>query len=253
MKVWGVTDVGLKRRDNQDAYAFETVAALGAVAAVVCDGMGGVQGGQLASTLTVSTFLENFHAQARAGMTVEDIQRLQSACVAQANEVIYARAQKSEEYHGMGTTLVSALVSAEAAVLCNVGDSRAYHIDATGIRRVTRDHSVVEEMVESGEITREEARTHPNRNLITRALGPDRNMTCDTYAVPLALGDCILLCTDGLTGTVLDDEIRDAVRETEDGAAALERLLELAKSRGAPDNVTAILIRNDGEEVRVDG
>ncbi|MBQ7714127.1 MAG: Stp1/IreP family PP2C-type Ser/Thr phosphatase [Oscillospiraceae bacterium] len=253
MKVWGVTDVGLKRRDNQDAYAFETVGALGAVVAVVCDGMGGVQGGQLASTLAVSTFLEEFRTRARAGMTVEEIQNLQSAAAARANEMIYTRAQEGEEYRGMGTTLVSALVSTEAAVLCNVGDSRAYHVGEAGIRRVTRDHSVVEEMVESGEITREEARTHPNRNLITRALGPDRNMVCDTYAVPLAAGESVLLCTDGLTGTVLDDEICDAVRGAEDGAAALERLLELAKSRGAPDNVTAILIRNDGEEVRVDG
>ena len=253
MRVWGVTDVGLKRRDNQDTYAFEAVGALGAVAAVVCDGMGGVQGGQLASTLAVSTFLEDFSSHAHAGLTTEEIRALMTAAAVRANRAIYERAQTGEEYRGMGTTLVAALASPEAAVLCNVGDSRAYHIGAEGIRRVTRDHSVVAEMVESGEITPEEARLHPNRTLITRALGPDPSMACDTYAVPLAKGDCVLLCTDGLTGTVLDDEICDAVRGAEDGAAALQRLLELAKSRGAPDNVTAILIHNDGEEVRVDG
>lgn len=253
MRVWGVTDVGLKRRDNQDTYAFERFGAEGSVVAVVCDGMGGVQGGQLASTLAVSTFMEALHELAQPEMTAEQVRALQTACVARANKAIYDRAQEGEAYHGMGTTLVSALVTPEVAVLCNVGDSRAYHIDAAGIRRVTRDHSVVEEMIESGEITPEEARTHPNRNLITRALGPDRNMVCDTYVIPLAAGDCVLLCTDGLTGVARDEEILSAVRAASEGDAALRGLLELATSRGAPDNVTAVLIRNDGEEARVDG
>ena len=153
----------------------------------------------------------------------------------------------------MGTTLVSAVVSSEVAVVANVGDSRAYHIGAVGIRRVTHDHSVVEEMLASGEITPEQARTHPNRNLITRALGPEPDIACDTYVVPLKRGDCLLLCTDGVTGTALDRELLEIVHSTPDGDAALARLLELARSRGAPDNVTAVLIRSDAEEVRTDG
>ncbi len=254
MRAWGITDVGLKRSENQDTYAFEAFDAPNAiVAAVVCDGMGGVSGGQLASTLAVSTYMETLHTLARPEMTVEQVCEMQCACVLRANRAVYERSCESEIYRGMGTTLVSAIVSREVAVLANVGDSRAYLIGAEGIRRVTNDHSVVAEMIASGEITPEQARTHPNRNLITRALGPDAEILCDTYIVPLAHGDSLLLCTDGMTGTALDEELLEVVRSTEDGDAALTRLLEIAKSRGAPDNVTAVLIRDDAKEVRSDG
>ncbi|MBR3560371.1 MAG: Stp1/IreP family PP2C-type Ser/Thr phosphatase [Oscillospiraceae bacterium] len=251
MKAWGMTDVGLKRRENQDTYAFETFGAPDTVVAVVCDGMGGVTGGQLASSLAVSTYMGRLHELAHVDMTVEQVRSMQAECVDRANAAIYARAQEGEEYRGMGTTLVSAVVSPDMAVVCNVGDSRAYHINGAGIRRVTRDHSVVEEMVQSGEITREQARTHPSRNLITRALGPDRHIMSDSFAVPMAEGDCLLLCTDGLTNMAEEDELLAIIRAERDGDAALMRLLELAKSRGAPDNITAVLVRN--EEVTVRG
>lgn len=253
MKVWGITDVGLKRHENQDSYAFEPFGVLDSVAAVVCDGMGGVSGGRIASTLAVSKFLEEMNELRQDGMTVEQVREMQSACVKRANSAVFERSRESEEYYGMGTTLVSAVVSPELAVICNVGDSRAYHINADGIHRVTRDHSVVEDMVESGEITREEARNHPNRNLITRALGPGMNLNCDTFVIPLAEGDRLLLCTDGLTGTMLEDEIRQIVNASLDGGKALEQLVALSKSRGAPDNVTAVLILNEREEARDNG
>ncbi len=253
MKVWGITDAGLKRRDNQDTYALETLGALNSVVAVVCDGMGGVSGGQLASTLAVTTYLDTLRQLSRPEMTVEQVRAMQDACVSQANRAVYERSCEDHEYHGMGTTLVSAIVSRKAAIIANVGDSRAYHISDRGIRRLTQDHSVVAEMIASGEITPEQARTHPNRNLITRALGPDPTILCDTYVVPLEQDDCLLLCTDGMTGTALDQELLSVVCSTADGNAALAQLLELAKSRGAPDNVTAVLIRNDGEEVETVG
>ena len=253
MRAWGITDVGLKRRENQDTYAFETFGASNSIVAVVCDGMGGVSGGQIASTLAVSTYLNALHALARPEMALEQVREMQRACVALANRAVFERSQASNEYRGMGTTLVSAIVSRDVAVVANVGDSRAYHIGSNGIRRITHDHSVVAEMIASGEITPEQARTHPNRNLITRALGPEDEINCDTYIVPLVQGDCLLLCTDGMTGTALDEELLDAVRSTTDGDAALSRLLEIAKSRGAPDNVTAVLIRSDAEEVGADG
>ena len=253
MKAWGVTDVGLRRRENQDSYALESFGAPDAIVAVVCDGMGGVSGGRLASTLAVSTYLDTLHALAKPEMTVEQVRELQRVCVSRANRAVYERSRESAEYRGMGTTLVSAVVSREVAVVANVGDSRAYHIGAQGIRRVSQDHSVVAEMVASGEITAEQARTHPNRNLITRALGPGAEVACDTYVVPLAEGDCLLLCTDGMTGTALDEELLDIVRAAKDGEAALAALIELAKRRGAPDNVTAVLIRSGAEEVGADG
>lgn len=249
MKAWGVTDVGLRRRENQDCYALESFGAPHSIVAVVCDGMGGVSGGRLASTLAVSTYMDALHALAEPEMTIEQVREMELECVARANRAVYARSREDTAYYGMGTTLVSAVVSREVAVVANVGDSRAYHIGAEGIRRVSQDHSVVAEMLASGEITPEQARTHPNRNLITRALGPEDEIDCDTYVVPLVRGDCLLLCTDGMTGTVLDEELLDAVRGERDGEAALTRLLELSKRRGAPDNVTAVLIRNDEEEV----
>ena len=196
MKAWGVTDVGLRRRENQDTYAFETFGAPDTVVAVVCDGMGGVRGGQLASSLAVSTFMEELHRRAHSEMTVDEVREMQSACVRTANRAIYERSLAGTEYRGMGTTLVSAIASGGVAVFCNVGDSRAYHISREGIRRVTRDHSVVESLIEAGDITPEQARTHPNRNLITRALGPDHSIETDSYIVSLAEGDYLLLCSE---------------------------------------------------------
>lgn len=245
MKAWGVTDVGLKRQENQDSYALEIGTPF--VSAVVCDGMGGVSGGKLASTLAVSAYMDALRALLSPGMTAEQLCEAQRACVSWANRAVFERSLTSEDYHGMGTTLVSAVASRETAVIANVGDSRAYLIHGDEIRRVSQDHSLVAEMIASGELTPDQARTHPGRNLITRALGPDDEISCDTYIVPLAAGDCLLLCTDGVTETATDEELRNIARAPEDGDAALSRLVELAKSRGAPDNVTAVLIRNDEE------
>ncbi len=253
MRAWGITDVGLRRHENQDTYAFEAFGAPDTVAAVVCDGMGGVNGGQLASEIAVQTFLSELHARAHVDMSTEQVCQMESACVQKANSAVYVRSREEESYHGMGTTLVSAIVSPDTAVVCNVGDSRAYHIGAGGITRITRDHSVVESLIESGNITPEEARTHPNRNLITRALGPDESIECDCFTLPFAEGESLLLCSDGLIVTVEDEEMLDVVRTEADGEHALARLMELSKSRGAPDNVTIVLIRNEKEVERQDG
>ena len=144
----------------------------------------------------------------------------------------------------MGTTLVSAVSFDGGVVIANVGDSRAYHINKQRIHQVTRDHSLVEHMVERGDITAEEARRHPNRNLITRALGPDAGVDSlsDSYLVALESGDYLLLCTDGLVGTATDQEMEREVLHG-DNDTCLARLLEIAKAQGAPDNVTALLLR----------
>ena len=143
----------------------------------------------------------------------------------------------------MGTTLVSAITYEDGAVITNVGDSRAYHISAAGITRVTTDHSLVQSMVERGDITAEEARRHPNRNLITRALGPDIDAECDGYICPMAAGEFLLLCSDGLVNTVTDQEMLSVVLHSEGLEHALEWLLQIAKEHGAPDNVTAVLLQ----------
>lgn len=251
MNVWGMTDVGLVRSENQDAYRVRRSQESGHLVGVVCDGMGGPKGGALASRLASETFLGSCLANLRRDMTAEEVQRVIEFAVAAANSAVYERAKDDDALHGMGTTLVSAVVWGDQAMLTNVGDSRAYLIRCAlpveqgepRILRITRDHSLVERLVELGNITAEEARSHPDRNLITRALGPDAATECDTYLVQLEPGDAILLCTDGLVETVLDQEMEREVLRQDDENGCLSRLLDIAKSRGAADNVTALLLR----------
>ena len=176
-------------------------------------------------------------------MNPEQLREASSYAVSLANRAIQTVAGESPEYGGMGTTLVSAITYADGAVITNVGDSRAYHISAAGITRVTTDHSLVQSMVERGDITAEEARRHPNRNLITRALGPDIDAECDGYICPMAAGEFLLLCSDGLVNTVTDQEMLSVVLHSEGLEHALEWLLQIAKEHGAPDNVTAVLLQ----------
>ena len=239
MNALGKTDVGLRRHENQDTFAVETIGK--SVAAVVCDGMGGAEGGQIASTLAVETFMKELRSLLREDMSVEQLRELTSFCVAQANTAVYERALE-DDCRGMGTTLVSAVAGEKGTVVCNVGDSRAYLIRGGEITRITHDHSVVQTLVESGNITAEEARTHPNRNLITRALGTEEVTQCDAFEVSFQRGDKLLLCTDGLVVTATDEDICRAVCSGKSSKQDLDDLIALAKAQGAPDNVTVVLI-----------
>lgn len=244
MKAWGITDTGLVRRDNQDSFAIASGALEGDVVALVCDGMGGASSGLLASSLAVNTFMEQIGTVVNADMSIPQLREASSYCVAQANRIVYERAQNSEADRGMGTTLVAAVTSGDDVVICNVGDSRAYHLGNNGISRITRDHSVVEGLIESGDITAEQARSHPNRNLITRALGPEERTQCDVYELSLAHEEGILLCSDGLVITMADEEIFSTIHAEPTPAAQLKALIDLAKRRGAPDNITVVLVYN---------
>ena len=242
MNALGKTDVGLRRHENQDTFAVEHGEKL--LIAVVCDGMGGAEGGQIASTLAVETFLKELRALLREDMSVEQLRELASFCVAQANTAVYERALE-DDCRGMGTTLVSAVAGEKGTVVCNVGDSRAYLIRGGEITRITHDHSVVQTLVESGNITAEEARTHPNRNLITRALGTEEMTQCDAFEVTFQRGDKLLLCTDGLVVTATDEDICRAVCSGKSSEQDLDELIALAKAQGAPDNVTVVLVDHD--------
>ncbi|MGM9661575.1 MAG: Stp1/IreP family PP2C-type Ser/Thr phosphatase [Oscillospiraceae bacterium] len=245
MQVWGLTDIGLVRRDNQDAYAAEYHQPTDHLVCVVCDGMGGIRGGHLASRIAVDTYMEEMKKILRRDMTPSQLRQASAYAVALANDAVYEKAQELEEYRGMGTTLVAAVSFDSGVVVSNVGDSRAYHISPEGIRRITRDHSLVEDLVTRGDITEEEARVHPNRNVITRALGPEKTEECDGYICDLKQGEYILLCSDGLVNTVSDQEILYEVIHNGDTEGCLNRLLAISKSRGAADNVTAVLMRMD--------
>ena len=246
MKVWSLTDVGLVRKENQDAYAAEFLE--GHTVCVVCDGMGGVSGGLEASHIAVKTFMTEVKKVLVPEMLPEQLREVSSYAAALANKAIREAASQSVERQNMGTTLVSAISYSDGVVITNVGDSRAYHISQNGIVQITKDHSLVESLVDRGDITAEEARHHPKRNLITRALGPDVTANCDGYICPMSTGEYLLLCTDGLVDTVTDQEIFSEVLhggDLQDGEMddCLKRLLEISKSRGASDNITAVLMR----------
>ena len=240
--IWSMTDTGLVRRENQDAYAVREQTASGYTICVVCDGMGGSAGGKLASRIGVDTFTAELEKRLRPGMTPEKLREASVQAVALADEAIRAAAKHSEDYQNMGTTLVSAVSFHGGVVVANVGDSRAYHITKDRIVQITRDHSLVEHMVERGDITAEEARRHPNRNLITRALGPGVDTECDCYTCRMQPGDFLILCTDGLVNTVTDQELHREILQ-EDLETCMDRLLAIAKGQGASDNITAVLVR----------
>lgn len=237
MQIWGITHRGTVRQQNQDAYAMQRLED-GRLIAVVCDGMGGARAGNVASTMAVKRFMDAFRTQ-----DVEQDQERMQMAAALANEEIFQRATTDPDCSGMGTTLVAALVGKEAAVILNEGDSRAYHINQDGIVLITRDHSLVEDMVERGELTREEARTHPHKNLITRALGAEPVLLADCFHQVVAPGEYFLLCSDGLSNIVTDQEILYEVIHGDEDETCCQRLLEIALHRGAPDNVTVVMIR----------
>lgn len=240
MNLWGVSDVGAVRTQNQDAY-FVTEPGAQTPFAVVCDGMGGAKAGNVASTVAVESFVATLtEGLAMTGATVE---QLLLQAVDRANELVRYRSEVDKDCQGMGTTLVAALVDGPLVRLVNVGDSRGYHIGPEGIVQVTRDHSVVEDLVERGEITHEEARSHPKKNLITRALGAEEQVQADLYTLERREGELILLCSDGLSNVVTDQEMLFELVHGGPAQDGCRRLLALALSRGAPDNVTAVLIQ----------
>ena len=238
MQVWGITHRGAVRQQNQDAFATQVLGD-GRVLALVCDGMGGARAGNVASAMAVERFMEEY---LQGDRTLPDGERMQRAA-ARANREIFDRSLHDESCTGMGTTLVAALAGEREAIILNEGDSRAYHVNGDGIVLVTRDHSLVEDLVERGELTREQARSHPNKNLITRALGAEPELMADCFRQPLAPGDYLLLCSDGLSNVVEEQEMLYEVIHGGPPESCCGRLLEIAMGRGAPDNVTAVLIR----------
>ena len=242
MNIFGVTDVGCHRKDNQDSYA---VRQLGGEAAllVVCDGMGGARAGSVASSVAVEEFTAAVEEQLAQGVPDGPDQREQvlgGACT-RANERVFQMSMKNPAYEGMGTTLVAALILPGDAYVVNVGDSRGYLLEGGAIRQVTVDHSLVQLLVDRGEITPAEARIHPQKNLITRALGVDSHVEYDLSRLSPQPGGRLLLCSDGLSNLLDDDTLLCLSGQEEDPERFCRVLLEQALERGAPDNVTVVL------------
>ena len=242
MQYWGITDPGCIRTQNQDSYQVEQLGK-NALLCVVCDGMGGAKSGNVASTLAVDVFVQEVKRTWVANMAPDRIDQMLKNAVKLANFTVFDQAQQFEEFDGMGTTLVAALISGDYATIVNVGDSRAYSITSDDVRQLTTDHSLVQMMIARGELTPEKARNYPGKNLITRAIGRESVVECDIFHRDLADGECLLLCTDGLSNLVDEQEILFEVVHGLNKQSSSQRLLEIAKKRGAPDNVTCVLIQ----------
>jgi len=241
MQYWGLTDPGCARAQNQDTYQIDALDR-NTLLCVVCDGMGGAKSGNVASTLAADVFTQEIKRTWTADMDQERIDQMLLSAVKLANFTVFDQAQQFEAFSGMGTTLVAALLRGKVATLVNVGDSRAYAINAEGIIQLTQDHSVVQLMVDNGELTPEQAKSYPGKNLITRAIGTETVVMPDLFHHKLERGDSLLLCSDGLSNLVDEQEMLFEVIHGEDQSQCCQRLLEIATNRGAPDNVTSVLV-----------
>ena len=225
-RVGARTDVGRVREGNEDSYMVQD--PLFAVA----DGMGGHQGGEVASSLALETLKQ---------ITDEPESEL-AGVVQEANRVVFRKASQDPGLAGMGTTLTAVLGEGEALRLAHVGDSRAYLLRDGELKRITKDHTIVERLVEEGRITQREAEIHPQRSILTRALGVDEEIQVDEDTIEVRPGDRLLLCSDGLTGMVSEEDILQILTDAEDPQTASERLVDAANEAGGQDNITAVVI-----------
>lgn len=237
MRFAGKTETGL-RPQNEDSFLLLHTERLDAVA--VSDGMGGHQAGEIASRLAVETLervLENGRIDPEAAL---------SSAFSEANRTVHERASQSDEMYGMGCTLVAAILQPDRFIAANVGDSRLYHFDGKKLRQITHDHSFVAELVRRGAITPAEAKTHPRRNLITRAIGTEMRVPADVFVCDWAKGDMLLLCSDGLCGVLEDVEMAAFLRNCTDLDATCSALIQRALSADSRDNITVVIAQNDG-------
>ena len=240
MKYASKTDVG-RRSGNEDA-CHVPLAPEDSPFVAVADGMGGHAAGEVASKMVITGMLDEMQAP-----RLPDLSHPLTGAVMNVNLDVYRAAKDDRNLAGMGSTLVCALLFPCRYLCANVGDSRLYHFDGTALKQVSRDHSFVQMLVDSGDITPAEARTHPRRNLIMRAMGVDTRVTVDLFDREWKTGDMLLLCSDGLSGPVSDDEMADILRQTDrslDEKCAL--LVQRALDNGGTDNITLVLAENDG-------
>ena len=237
MRIYSATDVGQKRKMNQD-YVFASEGPVGNLPNLftVADGMGGHNAGDYASSHAVRILVDEIREDA----DYNPVKVIRHAIEA-ANTEIRNRAQEDENLRGMGTTMVVATIVDQYAYVANVGDSRLYVVGSK-IRQITRDHSYVEEMVRIGELDRADARNHPDKNIITRAVGAEDKVEPDFFTVELQEGEIVLMCSDGLTNMLEDEEIRMIISGARDLVEKAESLVEAANANGGRDNISVILI-----------
>ena len=238
MKTFSVTDAGVVREMNQDYY-FSSDTAVGNLPNlfIVAAGMGGHKAGDYASRYTIERVVASVSRN-----TGEEPIAIMKEAINKANELLVAESREDESKSGMGTTLVIGTIIGNKLFVANIGDSRLYVV-GQNMRQITRDHSLVDEMVRLGEINADEARVHPDKNIITRAVGTSDHVEADFFEVEITADDTILLCTDGLTNMVRDDEILDIIKKYDNAQAATMQLVKEANANGGRDNITVMIIK----------
>ncbi|MCR5467547.1 MAG: Stp1/IreP family PP2C-type Ser/Thr phosphatase [Lachnospiraceae bacterium] len=244
MKTFSITDIGQKRSMNQDCI-FSSEKPVGNLPNlfIVADGMGGHKAGDYASQCAVKTIVDSVTASKK-----DDAKELFNDAIYEANRNIILKAKEDEAYEGMGTTIVACSVFEDRMLVANVGDSRLYVINKD-IKQITTDHSLVEEMVKRGEVDRLSAREHPDKHIITRAVGVSSSLEVDFFNVKIKKKDNIILCSDGLSNMVDDRDIRQIVLTQRDVAEKAEKLIETANRNGGLDNISVIVIDPYADEV----
>ena len=240
MNVFGITHRGAVRNENQDRFRYSLMGS-DLLTAVLCDGMGGAQAGSVASTIATDTFMSHAANSLDESSSGDDMHMILTEAVNYANIKVYDCAFADFSCMGMGSTLVGLLVNGKRACVVNVGDSRAYLIGKRRITQITRDHSLVEDMVSRGKITRAQAQNHPQKNIITRAVGVEASVTSDLFDIKLSSGNRILLCSDGLSNLVSSEEMLLISGNNPSPEKTCEALLDMAMKRGAPDNITVFI------------
>lgn len=242
MQVFGRSDIGLKRKSNQDCFYYAKVNE-NTLWAIVCDGMGGVNGGDVASNLAVKSIKNSLNNEnwEEPSETQSNIKRMLKNALKKANLEIFTDAQDNKNLAGMGTTAVLVAVTEDKIHVAHVGDSRAYLVRQGKIKQLTIDHSMVQEMIDEGEITHEEAKMHPNKNIITRALGISKDVDVDYSMKTRKPEDSIIICTDGLTNYLDQKEILDYFK-VKKGEALVDGLISEANERGGADNITVVVL-----------
>ncbi len=246
LKTFSITDVGKRRKLNQD-YVYTSEMPIGHLPNLflVADGMGGHNAGDYASRYTIETIVDE------AGRIEDEspVFILEKA-IKCANVLIRKKAEEEPELNGMGTTVVAATIQGDKLCVANVGDSRLYIINNREIKQITRDHSLVEEMVRMGGLKRELARTHPDKNIITRAIGAMDDVDVDFFELTLGKDDVILMCSDGLSNMIEDEEIRMIMQGQRDIVEKAESLIKAANNNGGKDNIAVVIVEPFGEEIR---
>ncbi len=238
------SDRGRVRELNEDSYKVITGKDGIPDTFIVADGMGGHNSGELASHMAVDLSEEYLLKFLNDDGGEESTVSFICSLVAEVNKSIFLKAKESEENYGMGTTFVIGILLGNKLYIGHVGDSRAYLIRNGVLERLTTDHSYIEELIKNGSLTREEAKNHPKKNIITRALGCEENVAVDTYSVDFKDDDILVLCTDGLTNMLNENEILSIIYDSDEPQYSCDELVRLANEKGGEDNITVILVKN---------